>query len=83
VSCSAGCVTVKWLLALLYFVAAAAALVGVYETHIVTSSDGARTLLQFGSTSGSLAIIAFCIAATLWKKQMAGCMGKCEICSSK
>jgi hypothetical protein len=82
-SCSIGCVMTKWTLAVLLFVAAIAAGIGVYNTHIFTAAEGGRIIVQFGSGNSSLAIIAFCIAAVCWSKQMRRCMGKCEVCSVK
>ncbi len=80
-SCSVTCFTAKWLLALLFFIVAIGAAIGVYQTHVVASAGGAEFAFQFGSTSGSLAIIAFCAAAMCWSKQMCRCMKKCEVCS--
>lgn len=80
-TCSPMCKSMKWIFAILLFLVTAASIVGVYETHVLLSSDGSRVALQFGSTSGSLAIIAFVIAAKVWMKQMIGCMSPCEVCS--
>ena len=82
-SCSIGCITMKWLLAVLLFVVAVAALIGVYETHVMVSSDNANVIFQFGSGNNSLSIIAFAIATMCWSKQMVRCMGKCDVCSVK
>jgi hypothetical protein len=76
-----GCKITKILSAVLLFVVTIAALIGVYETHIISGSEVAGTMLQFGSTSGSLAIIAFAIALTTFLKQMMCCMMPCEVCS--
>jgi len=46
------------------FLTALAALVGVYKAHIAT---GGAT---FGSTTGSLSLIAFAISVSLWKKSL-------------
>lgn len=74
--CSAACVLVKWVVALLLFLVALASLAGIYQTHIV--AGGA----QFGSTSGSLAILAFVASTVSWTKQMCKCMSQsCEVCS--
>lgn len=77
-SCSMPCCILKWISALLLVVVAVAALVGVYQTHIL---DLAPMRVQFGSTSGSLSIIAFCIALVAALKQVVCCMSKCEVCS--
>jgi hypothetical protein len=72
------CCTVKWVSSLLLILVAVAALVGVYQTHVL---DLAPMRVQFGSTSGSLAIIAFSIALVSALKQMICCMTTCEVCS--
>ena len=77
-TCSMPCMVIKWTVCALLFLAAVAALVGVFQTHII---DLAPVRIQFGSTSGSLSIIAFAIAIMAWGKKMACCMGKCEICT--
>lgn len=71
------CVFTKWVVCILLFVAAVAALVGVYETHVMTSSEGAM-VLQFGTTSCSLALIAFVLTVLGWVKSLHCCMsGSC------
>ena len=70
----------KWLIAVLLLCTSIAALAGVYQTHIISSSDGVRLALQFGSTSGSLAIVAFTLSVMAWGKQVMSCMSKCEVC---
>ncbi len=71
----------KWVLCLLLLIVAIAALVGVYQTHVITGTDPARFAVQFGSTSGSLSIIAFVLASVAWMKHMICCMSPCEVCS--
>lgn len=75
------CKSLKWTVTVLFFLVSVAALVGVYQTHVLLSSDGARMSMQFGTTSGSLAIMAFVAAVTCWMKQMVSCMTSCEVCS--
>ena len=75
-----GCITIKWLLGALLLLAAVASLVGMYYTHILFGTDPVEFRMQFGSTSGSLAIIAFAISSSAFMKQMLACMGECEIC---
>lgn len=66
---------VKWIVALALFLVTIASLVGIYQTHIV--AGGA----QFGSTSGSLAILAFTVSVVAWTRQMMACMSRdCEVC---
>jgi len=50
-----------------------AALVGVYMSHVLPSG------LVFGTTSGSLSIMAFGLSLFLLKKAMAACVCQCEI----
>lgn len=80
--CPLGCVISKWVVAILLLATSIAALVGVYQTHVISGSDASRVVIQFGSTSGSLAIIAFVVSVMAWGKKMASCMsGSCEACS--
>ncbi|MFA5799705.1 MAG: hypothetical protein WC840_01965 [Candidatus Peribacteraceae bacterium] len=82
--CSIGCLTTKWLAALLLFVVTIAALVGIFETHIVAASvEPTRYALQFGSTGGSLAILAFTVSLLAWMKHMVAIMKRCEVCNGK
>ena len=75
--CSPACVIVKWVVALALFLVSIASLVGIYQTHVV--AGGA----QFGSTSGSLAILAFTASVFAWTRQMALCMTKeCAFCAA-
>jgi uncharacterized membrane protein len=71
----------KWVICILLFLVAIASLIGVYETHTAIGTDPMTFAMQFGSTGGSLAILAFCVAVLSWKKQVISCMGKCEVCS--
>ncbi len=82
-SCSVCCKVCKWIVMLLLLCTSIAALLGVYQTHVVTGSDASRMMIQFGSTSGSLAIIAFVASVLAWGKKMACCMGKsCDSCKA-
>lgn len=81
-ACSKGCMISKWIVCLLLLATTIAALVGVYQTHVIVGTDPARFAIQFGSTSGSLAIIAFVVSVMAWGKKMMCCMSKsCEACS--
>ncbi len=82
-SCSIGCVVCKWIIAILLFIIVVMAATGVVQTHVVVDMNGGLQALQFGSSPGSLAIIAFTVALLGWVKQMTGCMGKCDVCSVK
>lgn len=78
--CSIGCMITKWVVCVLLLLVAVAALIGVFETHVMTGATG-EMYLQFGSTSGSFAILAFTISLTAALKQLIGCMSKCEVCA--
>ncbi len=79
--CRTGCTTAKWIVCALLFLVAIAALFGVYQTHVIIGTDPARFAIQFGSTSGSLSIIAFVVSVMAWCKKMSCCMsGSCEVC---
>ncbi|MBI2117988.1 hypothetical protein HYT95_03755 [Candidatus Peregrinibacteria bacterium] len=60
---------VGWVVTLLLFLAAVAALAGVYKAHFLGGG------MVFGTTSGSLSILAFSVTATLWAKFMCHCCG--------
>ncbi len=79
-TCALPCVIIKWTLCVLLLIVAVAALVGVFQTHII---DLAPMRVQFGSTSGSLSIVAFTLASVAWLKHMICCMSPCEACSTK
>lgn len=81
-SCSAACMTLKWVVNILLILAAVAALIGVYYTHVITGDETERLALQFGTTGGSLAILAFTVAVVSWSKQLVACLGPCEICDA-
>jgi len=76
--CRTGCIIMKWLIALLLFIVTVAALLGVYATHVLNLPGGVG--LQFGSTSGSLAILAFVASVTVWVKHMIRLGKPCEVC---
>jgi hypothetical protein len=79
-TCSTGCLITKWALCILLFLVSVAALIGVYETHIITGTDPVRFAVQFGSSGGSLAILAFTVASVSFMKQILCCLGPCEVC---
>ena len=65
-----GCVPCKfllWIVTLLLFLGAVASVVGVYNAHVV---DGVTT---FGSSAGSLALLAFAVTVAIWLKHMKCC----------
>ena len=71
-SCSTACTAINWLICLVLFLATLAALAGVYQVHF----GGAGAI--FGSTSGSLSLIALGINLSLWAKWMCRCLCTCE-----
>lgn len=77
-TCALPCRIIKWTVCVLLLVVAVAALVGVFQTHFIDTNP---MRIQFGSTSGSLSILAFTVAIVAWGKKMACCMGKCEVCA--
>ena len=68
------CLFMHLVVSALLLLVAIAAFIGVYKAHVL--ADG----LTFGTTSGSLAIIAFVVAFLAFMKSMKACMGKCESC---
>lgn len=71
-----GCMVMKWLTGFFFLVAAIAALIGAYMAHV--TPDG----LVFGSTNGSLALIAFVVSMKLLSKQIRCCCpcgGECSV----
>jgi len=62
----------KWTMRILAFLAMAASLVGVYQTHV--AGAGAH----FGTTPASMALIAFALTTHVWIKTMT-CDGKCTL----
>jgi formate-dependent nitrite reductase membrane component NrfD len=73
-SCSTACAALNWLVCLVLFLTTLAALAGVYKAHYFGIGRDAA----FGTTSGSLSIIAFVLAVTLWSKWMCRCLCSCE-----
>jgi hypothetical protein len=71
------CLVCQVVVAILLFLASVAALVGVYKSHVLSSG------FAFGTTSGSLSLIAFAVSVTLWMSQMRNCVSKCEACGTK
>ncbi len=72
-----GCMIVHTILAVLLLLATLTSLIGVYKAHVL--ADG----LTFGTTTGSLSLIAFAITVVVFKKVMKSCCSKCEVCSMK
>ena len=62
-----GCMIMQWLTALFLLVGAIASLIGAYMAHVLPEG------VVFGSTNGSLALIAFTLSIVLLSKQMKKC----------
>ncbi len=75
--CTIFCNVQHWFVAIFLFVAVAASSVGVYKTHV-----GPGGAIDFGSTAGSLALLAFTAALVAWSHKVRCCIrGSC--CSAK
>jgi ABC-type bacteriocin/lantibiotic exporter with double-glycine peptidase domain len=59
------------LVSALLFLTALVALIGVYFSHVLTTG------VAFGTSSGSLAIIAFVLSVLALSKQVKACMSEC------
>jgi hypothetical protein len=70
-----GCMVMHLVLAGLLLLAAVASLLGVYLSHFLESG------LTFGTSAGSLSLIAFTFTVTMFLHQLKACMTSCEICS--
>ncbi|MDD4628589.1 MAG: hypothetical protein PHE68_04330 [Candidatus Peribacteraceae bacterium] len=71
-SCSSACAAMNWIVCLVLFLTTLASLAGVYQ---VLFGGGGAT---FGSSNGSLALIALAINLMLWSKTMCRCLCSCE-----
>lgn len=71
------CLVTHIVVGALLFLASIAALLGVYMSHVLSTG------LTFGTSSGSLSLIAFAICVMAFGKQMKACAGKCDMCSGK
>jgi hypothetical protein len=69
------CLVVHVVVAVLFLVAAIAALLGVYHSHVLKAG-----VLVFGTSSGSLALIAFAVTLAFFMKALKHCCGSCEAC---
>lgn len=71
------CMVLHLVVAALLLLAAVAALVGVVMTHV---EGGDAITMVFGTSQGSLALIAFGLTSTFFVKQLKGCCMRCEVC---
>lgn len=70
------CVFCEWMsviLTALAAIASLAALAGLYKAHLMSSG------LVFGTSTGSLSIIALVISLSFLKKTCDGCMCECKV----
>ncbi len=68
------CMVLHLVVAGLLLFASIAAFVGVYKAHVLV--DG----LVFGTSGGSLSLLAFAVCLSLWMYQMKCCATPCEAC---
>ncbi len=68
------CMVLHLVVAGLLLFASIAAFVGVYKAHVLDAG------LVFGSSSGSLSLLAFAVCLTLWMQQMRNCATPCDVC---
>ncbi|MEK7591747.1 MAG: hypothetical protein AAB489_06140 [Patescibacteria group bacterium] len=71
------CLALHVVVAILLFVAAVAAVMGVYKSHVLSSG------LVFGTTSGSLSLLALSVTLAVWAYQTKCCVTKCDACNVK
>ena len=72
-----GCMAVHLVVAALMLLFVLASLLGVYASHML--SEG----LTFGTSQGSLAIIAFVVGVKGFFCTLQSCFAKCEMCGTK
>lgn len=72
-----GCLAFHIIAAMFLFLACIASFVGVLMSHY-SARDGA---LVFGTTSASLAIIAFVVSIAFLVKSCKSCMSACDACA--
>ncbi len=73
-----GCMVTNWVVTLLLFVTSIASALGAYMAHFPTEEG--MVVPTFGTTTGSLSILAFAVSISLWIKHMKGC---CPCASTK
>jgi hypothetical protein len=80
-TCTSACIFMKWLVAVVLTIVLIASAVGVFESHVLIAQDASRVLFQFGSTSGSLSILAFVVTLAGWVKCLKAMKSPCEVCA--
>lgn len=68
------CMVVHLVVSAILFLASLAALVGMYKAHFMPEG------MTFGTSAGSLSLIALGATLTLWLHQMKNCLMECEVC---
>jgi hypothetical protein len=71
------CTIVNMIVGVVAVLISIAALVGVWKSHVLSSG------MTFGTTSGSLSIMALAISLFLVKKAMSGCWCQCDVPTGK
>lgn len=71
------CLALHLFVAGLLLFTSAAAFIGVFKAHV--QPEG----LEFGTTVGSLSLLALAVSLVLWLKSMKDCACGCEVCGTK
>lgn len=64
-----GCTVIRWVVTVILSLTSLAALIGAYKAHVLA---GGAT---FGTTSGSLSLLALSVTLALWAKCAVCCCG--------
>ncbi len=73
-----GCTLTNVVSTVLLFISALASAIGVYKAHVLAAGA------TFGTSNGSLSLIAFALSLTLLTKSMKACCGcSCDMPSKK
>ncbi len=75
-----GCFVCHVIVTVLLFVTTLAALMEVLASHYVILKGAREATMIFGTSAGSLSLIAFAITITFWVKSFKACMSGCEAC---
>lgn len=80
------CLVCHVVIAVLLFLAALAALVGVIMSHygamLLAQDSGQSAMMLFGTNAGSLSLIAFAFTTAVWVKSLKSCMMACDACGT-
>lgn len=75
-----GCFVCHLVVMILLFVATLAAFMEVLASHYVVLKGAREATILFGTSTGSLSLIAFAVTVTFWAKSFKACMSGCEAC---